>query len=449
MWLTMLRAGNEGMGLVRWLLLGLLLIGCAIGTGSAVDVTGPVVIDKPGTYTLTKDILDVDESVCIEIVCDDVVLDGKGHLIRGNDAENSAGVLVHSTGPISNVIVRNVRTTDWFYGIYFWGAHNGRVDGCTATSNYFGLAFNPSSDSTVSNSRFISNNHGLVMTGSTRDTITGCTISGSKVAGISLYGSAGNTFSNNLLNNEKNVAFVNEGSTSNAWNAEKRDGPNIVGGPTIGGNCWKTPGGTGYSERGSQSGGFITQPYTLSSGNIDRLPLAADPETDTTLIPTTPQGDETGSDSSVSKAFVAHRLPCTIQAEDYDLGGPGVGYFTPYSTTNTVYRKGTIRIARNTNESGYHLTGTRYGEWLRYTVEVPRTGMFSFSARVSSPTGGQYFKVVDECHPKMRLTIWAPNTGSYDTFKMTKKISLRLTKGTHTFKVFSYGTQDMDLFLIS
>ena len=45
----MLYSGCEGMGLARWLVLGLLLIGCTVGIGSAIAVTGPVVIDKPGS----------------------------------------------------------------------------------------------------------------------------------------------------------------------------------------------------------------------------------------------------------------------------------------------------------------------------------------------------------------------------------------------------------------
>ena len=54
------------------------------------------------------------------------------------------------------------------------------------------------------------------------------------------------------------------------------------------------------------------------------------------------------------------RSRVTIQFEDFDLGGPGVGYFTPAPVANTLYRSGTIAIERNANESGFHLTGTRY-----------------------------------------------------------------------------------------
>lgn len=446
----MLCSGKEGMGPARWLLLGMLLIGCTVGLGSAVAVTGPVVIDSPGTYELTKDILDTTASVCIEIRCDDVVFDGKGHLIRGVDAPNSAGVLVHGSGQVSNVVVRNIRTEDWYYGIYFWGVCNGRVDGSTARDNYFGLAFNPSSDSAISNSRFSSNSYGMVLTGSTRNQVMGCRLTDNDQAGISVYGSTGNTFANNLLQNEKNVLFVNGGSPSNRWNVERRDGPNIVGGRIIGGNCWLKPDGSGVSASSSQKDGILTEPYKLATNNVDNLPLAAHPEGGVeTVTPTiTPKADPTDArDGTPSRPFVAVRhLPGTIQAEDYDLGGPGIGYFTPRPVSNTVYRKGNIQIVRNVNESGYHLAGTRYREWLRYTVEVGEAGTHTVSARVASPSSGQHFKVIDECHPGNQVTLWVPATGSYDLFKTTRSLSFHLEPGRHTLKVFSYGTQAMDSF---
>ena len=446
----MLYSGCEGMGLARWLVLGLLLIGCTVGIGSAIAVTGPVVIDKPGSYELTKDILDTKAPVCIEIRCDNVVFDGKGHRIRGVDAANSAGVLIHGSGPISNVVIRNLVTEGWFYGIYAWGAKDAEISGVTASNNYFGIALNPSSDSAVTNSRLTANSYGVVMTGSTRNTIAGCRITGNDLAGISLYGSAGNTFSNNLFKNEKNVAFINGGTPANAWNVAKRDGRNIAGGPAIGGNCWLTPDGTGISETGSQSGGFITTPYTLAPGNVDTLPLAAQPGAGTPTADVTPGADDaTPEPADGTRPYGSHTLPCTIQFEDFDLGGPGVGYFTPAPVANTLYRSGTIAIERNANESGFHLTGTRYREWLRYTVEVPRDGIYTVKARASSPSAGQYFKVIDECHPKNSVTVWVPNTKSYDTFTTTRGYPLRLLKGTHTLKVFSYGTEDLDWFQLS
>ena len=438
------------MGLARWLVLGLLLVGCTVGIGSAIAVTGPVVIDDPGTYELTKDIIDTKAPVCIEIRCDNVVLDGKGHRITGVDAANSAGVLVHGSRPLSHVVIRNLATQDWFYGIYVWGARDVTISGVTASSNYFGIALNPAADSTVRDSRITGNSYGMVMTSSTRNTISGCRITGNDLAGISIYGASGNTFSDNLFKNEKNVAFINGGTPANTWNVATRAGPNIVGGPAIGGNCWLNTDGTDISETGAQSGGFITTPNRLAPGNVDNLPLAAHPRAVTPVPTANATADaDTPAPGAGSQPYVAHRLPCTIQFEDFDLGGPNVGYFTPNPVSNSLYRTPSIAIERNVNESGFHLTGTRYREWLRYTVDVPRDGIFTLKARVSSPSNAQYFKVIDECHPKNSVTVWVPNTKSYDVFSVTKGVPLHLSKGTHTLKVFSYGTQDMDWFQFS
>ena len=70
-------------------------------------------------------------------------------------------------------------------------------------------------------------------------------------------------------------------------------------------------------------------------------------------------------------------------------------------------------------------------------------------ARASSPSVGQRVKVIDECHPKNSVTVWVPDTNSYDSFTVTRGYQIRLSRGTHTLKVFSYGTQDMDWFRIS
>ena len=107
--------------------------------------------------------------------------------------------------------------------------------------------------------------------------------------GDSLYGSAGNTFSNNLFKNEKNAVFIRGGTPANAWNVPRRAGTNIVGGPAIGGNCWLAPDGTGLSETNPQSDGFITKPYTLEPGNVDNLPLAAQPGNKAPAANTTPR----------------------------------------------------------------------------------------------------------------------------------------------------------------
>jgi parallel beta-helix repeat protein len=61
---------------------------------------------------------------------------------------------------------------------------------------------------------------------------------------------------------------------ANIWNVTKTAGPNIVGGPFIGGNYWAKPDGTGWSQVTPDRGdGFCTAPFVVNADNTDYLPL--------------------------------------------------------------------------------------------------------------------------------------------------------------------------------
>ncbi len=78
------------------------------------EISECTVIDEPGEYVLTGDI-DHDEldEPCIEITADDVVLDGRGHMIRyGSGVEVSgADVTVENLSVRGVVGIRYVQTT--------------------------------------------------------------------------------------------------------------------------------------------------------------------------------------------------------------------------------------------------------------------------------------------------------------------------------------------------
>jgi len=79
---------------------------------------------------------------------------------------------------------------------------------------------------------------------------------------------------NNYLNNTENINFamIDWWYPLCIWNiTEPIAEQNIVGGPSIGGNYWGTPDGTGYSQTATdQDGdGFADDPYIVVSGNWD------------------------------------------------------------------------------------------------------------------------------------------------------------------------------------
>ena len=95
---------------------------------------------------------------------------------------------------------------------------------------------------------------------------------------------------NNVLNNTDNGFFGSNGDIG-TLNYTKSAGPNIVGGPYLGGNFWAFPNGTGFSQThpDTNGDGFCDEPYPVTEDATDYLPLAL-PNATRTPTPTPPFG---------------------------------------------------------------------------------------------------------------------------------------------------------------
>ncbi|MEN6343088.1 MAG: NosD domain-containing protein [Methanospirillum sp.] len=286
------------------LLAALLLFSSNAVPVAATDVTyagQAITIASPGSYVLTNDIVNSGQLTCIEIRASDVVFDGAGHLIDGKDIEGSTGISVYAPEGARNVTVRDVRIRDWDRGIYLDGAVNSSIEssvlennlfcgavlyrnatgnsvrGCTITGNGYGLVLSDgAADCVVSDSRIESNECGLYLYDSDGVTVTRNVIANSTDIGLQVHLSGSGTFYDNRFGNTVNVAVASEPVRANAWSVAPRDGPNIVGGPSIGGNYWARPGGTGFSEvtADGDDDGFADVSLSLAPQNIDEHPLA-------------------------------------------------------------------------------------------------------------------------------------------------------------------------------
>lgn len=83
--------------------------------GSQVPVTGPMVIDTPGTYILQDDLSGLTVNTAIEIRASDVVFDGSKKTLSGIGTINSTGISVAEG--VARVTIRNVKVTGWHTGI--------------------------------------------------------------------------------------------------------------------------------------------------------------------------------------------------------------------------------------------------------------------------------------------------------------------------------------------
>ena len=238
---------------IRNVLAGLIFVSIIILPAySATSVNSCIDINDSGSYTLTKDILDNTTSPCIKIMANNVDFDGSGFTIDGIEDANSVGVQAGTN--YTNITVRNLTVTDWFYGISYNGTSSGVITRIIA----------------------ISNNIGINLTSSNNNTLVSNILMSNIDYGISLSFSSDNIIYNNHFNNTNNFKF----DVSNTWNTTKIEGTNISAGSSLGGNYWAYPNGTGFSQVCTDMNGddICDSPYTLNVSNIDYLPLAKIPD---------------------------------------------------------------------------------------------------------------------------------------------------------------------------
>ena len=130
-------------------------------------------------------------------------------------------------------------------------------------------------------------------------------------------------------------------------------------------------------------------------------------------------------------------IPGIIEAEHYDEGPAGISYHDNDSQNQGAdYRKNTqVDIEKRGDASNGHGIGwTTKGEWLHYTVEVARNGVYKIEMPVASRKQGGLFHLeiegVDLTGP-----IRIPDTGGWTVLKMITHKGVELKKGVHTIRV--------------
>ncbi len=131
-------------------------------------------------------------------------------------------------------------------------------------------------------------------------------------------------------------------------------------------------------------------------------------------------------------------VPGRIEAENFDEGGNYVGYFNLDATNqgNTTYRGNATVGVENTGDTGggYDVGYTKEGEYLRYTVDIARGGLYNMQARVASLGPGGYYHVsFDGLNATGNLFV--PLTGGFQTYATMTSPSFLLAPGRHVMQV--------------
>jgi len=131
------------------------------------------------------------------------------------------------------------------------------------------------------------------------------------------------------------------------------------------------------------------------------------------------------------------RIPGLIQAEACDAGGEGVGFHASDNATNITSPSLTPTIIQATDDST--AVELRKGDWLRYTVAVKTTRMYTLEFRVAHQTGSDpLFKVTCD-GTNITGTMNAPYTGGSEHWVTLKRPAVNLSAGRHVFKVEQVG----------
>ena len=132
-------------------------------------------------------------------------------------------------------------------------------------------------------------------------------------------------------------------------------------------------------------------------------------------------------------------LPGLLEFENYDLGGEALAYHdtTPTNvSTATNYRPADAVDLSTTSVAGNYAVGAAVtGEWLKYTVDVPATGPYDLTFRLSSKVAGGTFHLEDEAGTNLTGPLTVPNTGDWLTYANVSKLGVPLAAGSHVLKL--------------
>ncbi|MBV8882261.1 MAG: cellulase family glycosylhydrolase [Planctomycetaceae bacterium] len=132
----------------------------------------------------------------------------------------------------------------------------------------------------------------------------------------------------------------------------------------------------------------------------------------------------------------ARAVPGTIQVEDFDEGGEGVGYHdSDAANSGGQYRATGVDIEACSDTGGGSNVGwLAPGEWLQFTVHVATAGTYDVTFRVASATTGGTLHLLSGA-ADLSGTVTVPGTGGWQTWTSVTASGLTLSSGTQAIRL--------------
>jgi beta-glucanase (GH16 family) len=132
---------------------------------------------------------------------------------------------------------------------------------------------------------------------------------------------------------------------------------------------------------------------------------------------------------------VAQEIPGVLEMEHYDEGCEGGSYAdNTGGNTGGALRTNDVDIEA-CEEGGYNVGWIEENEWLTYTVNVTKTGLYELNARVASDeSGGSFHVKVDGVD--LTGSVNVTGTGGWQSWETIAAGEVNLESGQHTIEVY-------------
>jgi nitrous oxidase accessory protein NosD len=125
-----------------------------------------------------------------------------------------------------------------------------------------------------------------------------------------------------------------------------------------------------------------------------------------------------------------------IQAEDFDHGGNGIGYYSNSTNKSGQYRpREAVSIETSSDAGGgFDVNNTVAGEWLGYGVSLAQSGTYQADFRVASAaSGGKFYLEIDGQNVTGQIAV--PATGGAQTWQTLSVTGVQLAAGVHNARL--------------
>ncbi|MCA9459393.1 MAG: right-handed parallel beta-helix repeat-containing protein [Nanoarchaeota archaeon] len=172
-------------------------------------------LSEPGDYILQNNVINSSETICIEVLYDNISLDCQRYNLGGQDLGGSYGIYFKK----NNISLKNCDVHNWFAGIYIVDTIDSVIDNFVLYNNDYPLVATLN-NALINNSIFFNNSNKIWIFGMENSSISNNNIydnvnSGSSIIDVGNFDNS-SFFNNNIYNNAWNGVFI-QGSDSKIY----------------------------------------------------------------------------------------------------------------------------------------------------------------------------------------------------------------------------------------